>query len=236
MKRQNGNALFLILIAVALFAALSYAITQSGRGGGSIEKEQAQLQAAQLTQFTAQYQSATQKMMTLNNCTETQLSFAHASWGHTGYDNATSPTDERCHYFSENGGGLDPTDFPSNITSEIVFTGRTSIDGLGRSPGSSGNTYSSELLMVLRGLSYADCLAMNQGVGLVDPTPAVDPIYTNMFGSNDGYFNSDFNHQNRIGSSYGGAANLDGQTAGCFQASYSGGTLEYVGFLALIAR
>lgn len=61
-KYQNGNALFLILIAVALFAALSYALTSSGRGGGSIDKEKAEILAAQLMSQISDYQSRIQRL------------------------------------------------------------------------------------------------------------------------------------------------------------------------------
>ena len=61
MKFEQGNALFLILIAVALFAALSYAVTNSGRGGSGIDKEQAEIMAAQMMQFVSRIQMASQR-------------------------------------------------------------------------------------------------------------------------------------------------------------------------------
>lgn len=103
-KYQRGNALFLILIAVALFAALSYAVTQSGRGGGSIERETRLLTAASVSQHIAEIQNAVQRMQIISNCTANDISFEHSDWGHANYDH-TPAAREECQIYHPNGGG-----------------------------------------------------------------------------------------------------------------------------------
>lgn len=56
-RSQKGNVLFLILIAVALFAALSYAVTQSSRGGGDAKKEDLLIEASLIMQWFAGFKT-----------------------------------------------------------------------------------------------------------------------------------------------------------------------------------
>ena len=72
--RERGNALFLILIAVALFAALSYAVTQSGRGSGTVDRETAMITAGQITQYPAGLRTAITRMI-ITGTTATALNF-----------------------------------------------------------------------------------------------------------------------------------------------------------------
>src|ERR1700685_795686 len=96
-RRERGNALFLILIAVALFAALGYAITQSGRGGGNISNQTALITAAQVTEAPAGLRSAISRMV-LSGVSGTSLVYYH----HAGtYDTA----DDAVHVFTQPLGG-----------------------------------------------------------------------------------------------------------------------------------
>ncbi len=100
---ERGNALFLILIAVALFAALSYAVTQSGRGSGTIDRETALIAAAQLTQYPASLRTTITRMV----ITGTPVG------GATGVDFTTGSASNKV--FDSQGGGAIFQSPPNNI-------------------------------------------------------------------------------------------------------------------------
>lgn len=108
-RKQNGNVLFLILIAVALFAALSYAVTQSSRSGGEgISRDKAKLVAGQIIQYGASVEQAISRMKLINRCNDTDISLYIP--GNADFANYlhSPPSETRCRVFHPDGGGLQP--------------------------------------------------------------------------------------------------------------------------------
>jgi len=65
---ESGNVLFLILIAVVLFAALSYAVTSStNSSGGNVDEEALQLEASRLIGWAASAQASFQRRSLVHN-------------------------------------------------------------------------------------------------------------------------------------------------------------------------
>lgn len=73
MLKSNGNVLFLILIAVVLFAALSFAISSTTRTSGSnVTTDLDKLNAGQISQACGQLRNAAMRFM-MTGVTDTEL-------------------------------------------------------------------------------------------------------------------------------------------------------------------
>jgi hypothetical protein len=126
---EQGNILFLILIAVALFAALSYAVTQSTRGGGDTGAEQVRMQAAQIVNYTSAIHVAIARMKLITGCGELEISFENSLI--SGYVNANAPIDKSCHVFHKNGGGVSILEYVPGTNYSFFYTGNMYVSGVG---------------------------------------------------------------------------------------------------------
>lgn len=176
MRNSRGNILFLILIAVALFAALSYAVTKSTSGSsGGIDREKAKLVAAELMQYAISVEVAIQRQVLSGKTTFNELCFMDANIPGTHFYNAgtcTAGTNEDRVFHSE-GGGVnylvpDPTWLDSQYSAHgqygrINYTGTLRIIDVG--------TGENDLMMGLHHVKPEICKEINEAVGLPFPAP-----------------------------------------------------------------
>ncbi len=200
-SKSDGNVLFLILIAVVLFAALSYAVTTSTRQGGEdTEKENIKLQASELFQYATMIDTAVTRLKLFKGCSDENLSFESAQTG-TLYENTNNPAvDERCHIFSSQGGGvsykslneamLDSSNSSSKYYGDPLFTGSTRVHRLGTD---SNGVNSKELILVFPYLTEALCAEMARETTGLNPAGGI-PRDNNIF----------FDHRNSSNSYYTG--------------------------------
>jgi len=110
MKHQSGNIVFVLLVAVGLFAALSTAIFSGvGAVNDNRDKDELRLQATELIQYGAKVRRTIERLQAINGCSDNQLSFENPQVDNAtiwNYANPRAPADGRCHVFDKNGGQI----------------------------------------------------------------------------------------------------------------------------------
>jgi len=184
---QAGNVLFLILIAVALFAGLSYVVTQSTRSSpAGAGREKVLLQLNQVHNYSVNIKTALSRVLTNGGSFET-LSFEDVRFV-DDYTN-TNCVSETCRIFSSLGGGALWAEPPEgfNDGTDYIFSGHSQVKGIGQD--SPGNADAAELLLIVPNLSESTCLAVHAHLngGAVTPIPEdssgclVDTAASNFF-------------------------------------------------------
>lgn len=162
---ERGNVLFLILIAVALFAALSYAVTQSTRSGaGSSDNETGLINSAQLTQYPAGIRTAVVRMM-IGGVDINDVSFNPPS----DFTNVNGITNLAV--FHPLGGGATYALAPLDVMAQGAlgvwhFNVENEIDLVGTTGASGPTTSSVDLIAFLPNISGSVCRRINQELGL----------------------------------------------------------------------
>lgn len=161
---ERGNVIFYVFLAVALFGALSFAVSQSGRDSGdSAVLQQNRLRATDIIDYGDTVAKGV-GMLRLRGTTLSTIKFS--STGTTEND-----------VFSVDGGGINYR----NPSSDVTTTGTESYQILtGNAVLGVGTTCTTgscvELLLVLGKVKLPVCTAINQlgGINPPDYTPPVD--------------------------------------------------------------
>mgnify|MGYP000325968729 CR=1 FL=1 len=184
---QRGNILFLILLAVVLFAALSYAVTSSTRGGGKdASKESLQSTVALLHNNMMAARSTLLRMTTIGGYQPWQIDFSKAGYSSSS-PNATC-TVAACKLHDPAGGGFTGYTIPAKYwqddsicTSASTWAGRyffysLTVKGI-------GIDNQSDVVMLHGSVNDALCMAVNDASGITNPSgvPPTDAAFGNAY-------------------------------------------------------
>lgn len=214
---ERGNVLFLILIAVALFAALSYAVTQSTRsGGGDASRETTVVNASQITQYPAAIKTAITRMMLTNSVAADDLKFDAPPF--TSLTTATLQSQGVFYPGSTSGGGggapyvqAPSSVMLSNTPGTWYYNGENQVKDIGTYSATTSAS-NADVIAFLPGVTLAVCQSIHQRLGISTTIPDLNAaalITANSMDASDPNIDA------------GGAiishATLDGQPQGCFQ-------------------
>lgn len=230
MKKQNsqhGSVLFIILIAVALFGALSFTVSSMMNSGevNYVSEEKADLYAQELIDYMRKIRETVQFLKISNDCDDTEISFNNDIF--TVYAHTPQTRDE-CKVFHIDGGGLqyiqpspemlDPDVSALTAYGDIFFNGATRIVDTG--------TSDTELIGAVLGIKENICRAINEKLGLGSVTPTDNATGAYFVGSYSASGNPDVGDE---------ASEIAGRRGVCLN-GVAGGFNYYAYVTAVIVR
>ncbi|MGH1399525.1 MAG: hypothetical protein ACRBCT_09960 [Alphaproteobacteria bacterium] len=225
---QSGNALFVILIAISLLAALSYAVSSSNRGVQNMSEERARLYATEIIEYSDIIANAVSQLR-LRDCDADEISFENDVVG--GYANGNAPSDETCHIFSLSGGGITwnapneaAMDANASPDNRWHFYGHNEIETVGTTTGAAA---SSDLLLVVDELDLTVCQQINKLSNVTTSVSTTPPTDTDI---TETLFTGTYGYTTTIGDE---ASTLETQPTACFLNTTD---TKYTFYRVLIAR
>ena len=172
MSNQSGSAIFYILIAIILFAALGFAFSQTMNSSASnLTKEEARVYAQDVISYANRLSRGVQRVMAVGGCSENDISFFLTTNTLLAAYEHTPEVDDKCKVFHESGGSITWLTAPEGVNdgSDWIFTGNNRIRDIGSYLDGTGN----ELLAFLPAVDSRVCEQINQ---ILNITKSGDPI------------------------------------------------------------
>ncbi len=174
---QHGNALWFILVAIVLLAALTVLLTRSGTNvDQSGDVEQQRIKASQILRW-AKGIEATIEQMKLRGISESDISFENTvttqDYSNALCDAHKDPND--CKIFATGGGGqnyLNPPSGSAAAGSEWIFTGANNVGTAAYPIGTTAAGTGNDLILLLPNANAALCTQINRDMEIGGTLPA----------------------------------------------------------------
>lgn len=188
-KKESGNILVLILVAIALLAALSMMFLRTSQStSDTAEYERASVVASEILRYAAGIENAVRQLR-LRGCGENQISFWHDSDENgienssDDYYNSGAPTDHSCHIFEPEGAGIEFQSPKANWINNdlsasegfgtIQFTRNMAIRDIGKNSNHTGM----DLILWIPYLNQDICAQINRRNKEFDTSAGLTPPY-----------------------------------------------------------
>ncbi len=183
-KSESGSVIIWIFIAVILFAALSFTVSNISRTGNPAEMgELASMRATDIMQYAGAIQRGI-RFMRIGGVDESELCFHASQWGHADYEFNPQCTDNGNRIFHADGGAIGFQDGPDNWYSDSatappndsrawVFSSRYEVTDVGTdSGGATTVAANADLIIATAPVRDDACEAINR---MLDYTPVTPP-------------------------------------------------------------